>query len=80
MRKTGGFPFRLEKLREGGMGSVYKVRHRLLEEVRVVKVMRPHLAEDEVLRQRFLREAKVAVKLRHPNIAQIYDFTIDDSG
>ncbi len=70
----------LEKIREGGMGSVYKVRHRLLEEVRVVKVMRPHLAEDEVLRQRFLREAKVAIKLRHPNIAQIYDFTMDDSG
>ena len=70
----------LEKIREGGMGAVYKVRHRLLEEVRVVKVMRPHLAEDEVLQARFLREAKVAVKLRHPNLAQIYDFTVDDSG
>jgi serine/threonine protein kinase len=42
--------------------------------------MRPHLAEDEVLQARFLREAKVAVKLRHPNLAQIYDFTVDDSG
>jgi serine/threonine protein kinase len=70
----------LEKIREGGMGAVYKVRHRLLEEVRVVKVMRPHLADDEVLQARFLREAKVAVKLRHPNLAQIYDFTVDDSG
>jgi serine/threonine protein kinase len=70
----------LEKIREGGMGAVYKVRHRLLEEVRVVKVMRPHLAEDEVLQARFLREAKVAIKLRHRNLAQIYDFTVDDSG
>jgi serine/threonine protein kinase len=70
----------LEKIREGGMGAVYKVRHRLLEEVRVVKVMRPHLAEDEVLQARFLREAKVAIKLRHPNLAQIYDFTVDESG
>jgi serine/threonine protein kinase len=70
----------LEKIREGGMGAVYKVRHRLLDEVRVVKVMRPHLAEDEVLKARFLREAKMAVKLRHPNLAQIYDFTVDDSG
>jgi serine/threonine protein kinase len=70
----------LEKIREGGMGAVYKVRHRLLDEVRVVKVMRPHLAEDEVLRARFLREAKVAIKLRHPNLAQIYDFTVDESG
>lgn len=32
----------LEKLHEGGMGAVYKVRHRLLDEVRVIKVMRPH--------------------------------------
>lgn len=70
----------LEKIREGGMGAVYKVRHRLLEEVRVVKVMRPHLADDEVLQARFLREAKVAVKLRHPNLAQIYDFTVDENG
>jgi serine/threonine protein kinase len=70
----------LEKIREGGMGSVYKVKHRLLEEVRVVKVMRPHLADDAILKERFLREAKVAIKLRHPNIAQIYDFTMDDTG
>jgi serine/threonine-protein kinase len=70
----------LDKIREGGMGAVYKVRHRLLEEVRVVKVMRPHLADDEVLQARFLREAKVAIKLRHPNLAQIYDFTVDESG
>jgi serine/threonine protein kinase len=70
----------LEKIREGGMGAVYKVRHRLLDEVRVVKVMRPHLAKDEVLQARFLREAKVAIKLHHPNLAQIYDFTVDESG
>ncbi|MGD9253067.1 MAG: protein kinase [Holophagae bacterium] len=70
----------LAKIREGGMGSVYKVRHRLLDEIRVIKVMRPHLADDEVLKARFLREAQVAIKLRHPNIAQIYDFTIDDDG
>jgi eukaryotic-like serine/threonine-protein kinase len=68
----------LEKMREGGMGAVYKVRHRLLDEVRVIKVMRPQLAQDDVLRQRFLREAKTAVRLRHPNLAQIFDFAIDD--
>jgi len=70
----------LEKLSEGGMGAVYKVRHRLLEELRVVKVMRPHLARDEVLRARFVQEAKMAIRLRHRNIAQIYDFTVDDEG
>ncbi|HEX2164549.1 MAG TPA: serine/threonine-protein kinase, partial [Thermoanaerobaculia bacterium] len=70
----------LAKLREGGMGAVYKVRHRLLEETRVIKVIRPHLEADEELRRRFLREARAAVRLRHPNIAQIYDFTVDEDG
>ncbi len=70
----------LEKIREGGMGSVYKVRHELLDEVRVIKVMRPQLADDENLKMRFLREAKMAIRLRHPNLAQIYDFTMDENG
>lgn len=70
----------LEKMGEGGMGAVYKVRHRLLEEVRVIKVMRPQLATDPKLRARFLREAKTAIKLRHPNVAQLFDCTVDDAG
>ncbi len=70
----------LEKMSEGGMGAVYKVRHRLLDEVRVIKVMRPHLAEDPVLRKRFIREAKTATRLDHANLARVYDFTMDESG
>ena len=70
----------LTKLGEGGMGAVYKVRHVLLDEIRVVKVMRSALAGDQDLKARFLREARVATHLRHPNIAQLYDFTIDDDG
>lgn len=68
----------LEKMREGGMGAIYRVRHRLLEEIRVIKVMRPQFAEDQELKARFLREARLAIRLRHPNIAQLYDFTVDD--
>jgi serine/threonine protein kinase len=70
----------LEKLREGGMGAIYKVRHRLLDEIRVIKLMRQQLVADDELKTRFLREARLAIKLRHPNIAQLYDFTIDDDG
>ncbi|HVT59357.1 MAG TPA: serine/threonine-protein kinase [Thermoanaerobaculia bacterium] len=70
----------LEKIREGGMGAIYKVRHRLLDEVRVVKVMRPQFVDDEELKARFLREARVAIKLRHPNVAELYDFTLDADG
>ncbi|HVN77226.1 MAG TPA: serine/threonine-protein kinase, partial [Thermoanaerobaculaceae bacterium] len=70
----------LEKLHEGGMGAIYKVRHRLLDEIRVIKVMRPQHETNESLRARFLREAQMAVKLRHPHIAQMYDFAFDESG
>lgn len=67
----------LEKLQEGGMGAVYKVRHRLLDEVRVIKVVRPQFKRDEEVKARFLREARTAIRLRHHNIAQLYDFSID---
>jgi tRNA A-37 threonylcarbamoyl transferase component Bud32 len=70
----------LEKLREGGMGAIYKVRHQLLDEVRVVKVMRAQVAEDLELAERFQREARSVIRLRHPNIAQLYDFSIDEHG
>ncbi|HEV3457469.1 MAG TPA: serine/threonine-protein kinase [Thermoanaerobaculia bacterium] len=74
----------LGKIREGGMGAIYKVRHLLLDEIRVIKLMRPLLVEDRELqaelKARFIREARVAIKLRHPNIAQLYDFTTDDDG
>ncbi len=70
----------LAKINEGGMGSLYKVRHRLLGDLRAVKVMRPELMADPVQRERFHREAKAAILLSHPNIAQLFDFTIDEDG
>ena len=39
----------LAKIREGGMGAIYKVRHRLLNELRVIKVMRPEVAQSAEL-------------------------------
>lgn len=68
------------KIAEGGMGAVYKVRHLLLDEIRVIKVMRPQAAESEEQRKRFVREAQTATKLRHPNIVAFYDFAVDESG
>ena len=70
----------IRKLSEGGMGAIYRVRHRLLGDERVVKIMRPHLKDDEALRTRFEREARAASRLSHPSIAQLYDFTIDEEG
>ena len=70
----------LLKLSEGGQGAVYKVRHRLLDEIRIIKVIRSQIRGQEEARLRFVREAQNAIKLRHPHIAQIYDFSLDDDG
>ncbi len=70
----------LGKLNEGGMGAVYKVRHVLLDEIRVVKVMKPRIQDDEDSRRRFFQEAKMATALKHPNIALVFDFAEDDDG
>ena len=70
----------LAKLREGGMGAIYKVRHRLLDEVRVVKVVRPQADSVGEAADRFLREAKAAIQLRHPNVAILHDFAVGDDG
>ena len=67
-------------LGEGGMGAIYKVRHILLEEIRVIKMIRSQLQGHEEHEARFLREAKVASKLRHSSIAQIYDFGVGEEG
>jgi serine/threonine-protein kinase len=70
----------LAKIKEGGMGTIYKVRHRLLDEVRVVKVMSPQIGADEELKRRFTQEAKTATRLKHPNIGAILDFALDSDG
>ncbi|HEV7518722.1 MAG TPA: serine/threonine-protein kinase, partial [Thermoanaerobaculia bacterium] len=54
--------------------------HRLLDEIRVVKMMRPQLGDDSSLKARFFHEARVANQLRHTNIAQLFDFSLDDDG
>jgi eukaryotic-like serine/threonine-protein kinase len=68
----------IAKIREGGMGAIYKARHRLLNELRVIKVMRPDVAQSAEQRKRFLREAQTATRLRHPNIVAFYDFFVDE--
>ncbi|GIW06665.1 MAG: hypothetical protein KatS3mg060_1470 [Dehalococcoidia bacterium] len=58
----------------GGMGTVYRARHRLLGHTVAVKVIHPHLVHDPTARDRFLREATVAASLRHPNTVRVFDF------
>lgn len=70
----------LGKIHEGGMGTIYKVRHRLLDEIRVVKVMKPSITADAEMKSRFADEAKMATRLKHPNIGTIHDFSLDEDG
>ena len=62
-----------EVLGEGGMATVYAATQKVTGKSIALKVMHPMLATDDVVRERFRREAKNAQKLTHPNIIEIYD-------
>ncbi len=70
----------LEKIAEGGMGGVYKARHRLSGELVAIKVMPTHMANNAVLLRRFEQEFRAASKLDHPNIVRALEYGESGSG
>jgi serine/threonine-protein kinase len=70
----------LSRLGVGGMGEVYKVLHTHLSSIRVIKLMRSNIAADPGAHERFLREARLATKIQHPNVAALFDFSTLDDG
>ena len=60
-------------LGEGGMGQVYRALQMSLERTVALKVLPLKAAEDEDFRQRFLREARCAASVNHPNVVACYD-------
>ena len=70
----------LDRLGVGGMGEIFKVRHIHLNELRVVKIMRPNVAADDQGLQRFLQEARTSTMIKHKNLAMLYDFAQLDDG
>ena len=64
----------LEALGTGGMGKVYRAMDVTLERVVALKTLATHLAKDSAYVHRFLKEARAAARLNHPNIVQIYNF------
>jgi hypothetical protein len=63
----------LEPLGVGGMGAVYKAKHRLMERHVALKVINPGLMKRPATVERFRREVKAAARLAHPHIVTAYD-------
>ena len=75
-----------EKLGEGGMGEVWRARHRLLARPAAIKLIRPSLTRDgpsgvsQDAFRRFEREAQVIASLQSPHTVELYDFGVTDDG
>ncbi len=67
-------------LGRGGMGVVFRARHLHTDRPVAIKILRPDLSHDLTLSKRFVREAKAASLLRHPNVVEVLDLGIEDDG
>ncbi|MBU8933336.1 MAG: protein kinase [candidate division Zixibacteria bacterium] len=63
----------VEKIGAGGMGEVYLAEDTKLKREVALKLLSPHLCQDEECRERFKREAQAAAKLDHPNIVPVFE-------
>jgi serine/threonine-protein kinase len=75
--KLGHFTV-LDRLGEGGMGVVYRARDEKLGRIVALKLLPPGFEADDARRQRFLREARVAAAVTHPNLTTVYE--VGESG
>ena len=74
VESVAGGRYRLERpLGHGGMASVYVARDTALDRPVAVKLLAENLADDEELRRRFLREARLAARLSHPHVVNVFD-------
>jgi len=69
----------VKKIGEGGMGSVYLGKHQTLDIPLAVKLLPKHIdLKDPEYSQRFFREARIAARMRHPNLVQVHDSGVED--
>jgi tRNA A-37 threonylcarbamoyl transferase component Bud32 len=76
----------IELLGHGGMGEVWRARHRLLARSAAIKLVRPEVlgarneAESSIILRRFEREAQATAALSSPHTIQVFDFGVTDEG
>ncbi|MDQ3931235.1 MAG: protein kinase, partial [Actinomycetota bacterium] len=70
----------LREIARGGMATVFQAIDEVLERDVAMKLLHRHLAADPVFLDRFLREARAAAALSHPNVVSVYDWGEDDDG
>ena len=84
-RELGSYRL-VERLGHGGMGEVWRAKHRLLARPAAIKLIRPSLAgqaaghDPDHLLRRFEREAQVTAELRSPHTVELWDFGVADDG
>ena len=70
----------VSRIGRGGMGVVYEATQISMERLVAVKVLTPDLSQDQQVKDRFVREARVLAKLRHDHVLQAYDHGIAPDG
>jgi serine/threonine protein kinase/formylglycine-generating enzyme required for sulfatase activity len=67
------------RLGKGGMGAVYKAKHKFLKSLHAIKIISPEVVrEDETLLIRFRQEAILAASIHHPNVVTVTDFGVEN--
>ena len=69
-----------ERLGGGGMGTVYRATHLLIDRQVAVKVLSQRFVGDQTAQQRFRREARAAGRMQHPNAVTVTDFGTTEDG
>ena len=68
----------LERVASGGQGTVYRARDTVLDRIVALKVINQSTEDDPAYLEALQREARLAARLSHSNIATVYDFQIED--
>jgi eukaryotic-like serine/threonine-protein kinase len=69
----------VRRLAAGGMGAVYAARHLETDRACALKIMLPHVAESEAMRERFRREARAAALISSTHVVEVLDAGVDEA-